>query len=65
MLVPLENTLAILEFALPIADLAHCLPIEEANPLDALLNRVAVRPGVSINRAAHPSGDAGHGFETA
>ena len=61
-----EHAFAVVKFASGVADFANgraVRTIEEAHGFDELVDRVAVGPGIAVDRASHPSRDAGHGVQ--
>jgi len=59
----LEDALAIAELALPVLKDPYAYAVEKPHGMDALRYGMPVRPGVAINRGAHPSGYAGKRLE--
>src|SRR5580658_8386879 len=62
-LVALEDAFPVAEFAVLIADFADPSAVKEPDRLDDLTDGMAVGAGVSVDRAAHPSRNASHGFQ--
>ena len=63
-LVTLEHALTIAEFTLRVADFADSGTVEKAHLFDALMDRMAVSAGIAVNRAANPTRNARHRFQT-
>src|ERR1022692_4912163 len=61
--VALEDAFAIAELALRVVKNAHPGAIEEAHGSDPFGDGMPVCAGVAIDRAAHPTGDAGERFQ--